>query len=50
MFYAVAFNPIEIQTHQAPQNDRLNLSFVKDFYVVSKEIARNGHTMAIHES
>ena len=25
--------PIKVQKHSAPQNDRLNLSFVKDTYV-----------------
>ena len=28
-YYAVAFDLIEIQTQQAPQNDRLNLNFWK---------------------
>jgi hypothetical protein len=27
------FEPIEVQTSSAPQNDRLNLSFVKVIYV-----------------
>ena len=35
--YVVAFDPIKILTLKAPQNDRLNLSFVKDFYVVAKK-------------
>ena len=29
-FCAITFDPIKIQTHSAPQNDRLNFSFVKD--------------------
>ena len=29
-FCVIIFEPIEVQTHSAPQNDRLNLSFVKD--------------------
>ena len=29
-FCVITFEPIEFQTHSAPQNDRLNLSFVKD--------------------
>ena len=29
-FCVIAFEPIKIQTHSAPQNDRLNFSFVKD--------------------
>jgi hypothetical protein len=40
-YYVVAFDPIKIYTHLAPQNDRLNLSFVKDIYVVAKKMARN---------
>ena len=48
-YNALAFDPIEIQTHYAPQNDRLNLSFLKDFGVVGKKMARKGHKMAIFE-
>ena len=32
--------PIEVQTHSAPQNDHLNLSFVKDIKVVVAKMAR----------
>ena len=35
------------QTCSAPQNDRLNLSFVKDMNVVGKKMARNGRKTAI---
>ena len=35
-FYVIAFATIKIQKHSAPQNDRLNLSFVKDKYVKAK--------------
>ena len=31
------FFETKILTHQAPQNDRLNLSFVKDINVVAKK-------------
>ena len=31
------FEPIKIQTRSAPQNDRLNFSFVKVMYVVGKK-------------
>jgi len=48
-YNALAFDPIEIQTHYAPQNDRLNLSFLKDFDVDGKKMARKGHKMAIFE-
>ena len=33
-YYVVAFDPTKIYVHQAPQNDHLNFSFVKDVYVV----------------
>ena len=36
-YYVVAFDPIKIYTHLAPQNDRLNLSFMKDIYGVAKK-------------
>ena len=36
-FYAITFEPIKIQKHLAPQNDRLNLSFVKIKYAACKE-------------
>ena len=29
-FCVITFEPIKIQTHSAPQKDRLNFSFVKD--------------------
>ena len=35
--YMNIFQKIEIQTCLAPQNDCLNLSFVKDIYVVGKK-------------
>jgi hypothetical protein len=40
-FVSQLLKPIEVQTHSAPQNDRLNLSFVKDKKVVAKKMARN---------
>ena len=39
LFCVIMFEPIQIQTHLAPQNDRLNLSFVKDIHKWSY----NGH-------
>ena len=42
VFCVIAFEPIKIQTCSAPQDDRLNLSFVKDRKVVGKKTARNG--------
>ena len=42
MFYLLAFDSIKFLTGLAPQNDRLNLSFVKDFHVVGTKMTRNG--------
>ena len=36
------FKQIKIQTCLAPQNDHLNLSFVKDENTVGEKMARNG--------
>ena len=36
-FCVITFEPIGFQTHSAPQNDRLNLSFVKDIYLVGEK-------------
>ena len=49
-YFVVAFDPIKISTHYAPQNDRWNLSFVKDIYVVTKKISTNGPTRPIFET
>ena len=49
-FYAIMFEPIKIQKRSAPQNDRLNFSFVKDIYVVSEKMARSGRKTAIYQS
>ena len=35
----ITFEPIKIQTHSAPQNDRLNFSFVKDNHVDGGNLA-----------
>ena len=47
-FWVIMFVPITIHICQAPQNDRLNLSFVKDKDIVGKNIARNCHKTAIY--
>ena len=47
-FCVINFEPIKIQTCSAPQNDRLNLSFVKDIYVDGRELARNGRKTATY--
>ena len=49
-YFVVAFDPIKISTHYAPQNDRWNLSFVKDMYVVAKKMTTNGPKRAIFET
>ena len=45
VFWVITFEPIKIQTHQGPQNDRLNLSFVKKELYVGEKVARKGKTM-----
>ena len=40
-FCVITFEPIKIQTHSAPQNDRLNFSFVKDTHVDCQNLACN---------
>ena len=47
-FFVITFEPIKIQTLSAPQNDRLNFSFVKDIHVVGEKRARNGRKTAIY--
>ena len=42
VFYAIAIEPIKVQNCSASQNGRLNLSFVKDTYLVAKKMTRNG--------
>ena len=49
-YFVVAFDPIKISTHYAPQNDGWNLSFVKDIYLVAKTMTTNGPKMAIFEN
>ena len=49
-FCIISFEPIRIQIHYAPQNDRLNLNFVKDKHTDGKKVGRNGRKMAIYES
>ena len=46
-FYVITFEPIEVQTRSASQNDCMNLSFVKD--VDGRKLARNGRKTAIRE-
>ena len=41
--------PTIIQTCLAPQNDHLNLSLMKDFYIVGKKMTKSGCTTAIYQ-
>ena len=45
-FSIVAFDPIKISLDWALQNDRQNLSFVKDEHTYGKKMARNTCKMA----
>ena len=49
-FCVITFEPIKIQTHSAPQNDRLNFSFVKDIHVYGGNLAWNSCKTAICQS
>ena len=49
-FWVITFEPIKIQTRSGPQKDNLNLSFVKDSYVIDKKTVKHGHKMAIFNS
>ena len=48
--FIITFEPNKIQACLAPQNDRLNLSFVREFHVVGKKMTKNSQKMAIFES
>ena len=50
VFCVITFEPIKIYTCLAPQNDGLNLSFVKDNYVDGGKLARNGRKTAFCQS
>ena len=45
-FFVITFEPTKCY---APQNDRLNLSIVKYFYLVGKKMAKNGLKTAISQ-
>ena len=49
-FCVITFEPIMIQTCSAPQNDRLNFSFVKGIKVVVEKMTRNHRKMATYYS
>ena len=48
-FCVITVVPIMIQTCLAPQSDRLNLHFGKDFHLVGTKMAKNGCKMAIYQ-
>ena len=48
-FFDISDKPIKIQTLSAPQNDRLNLLFIKDMYVGAKKMAKNSLKIVICE-
>ena len=48
-FCVITFEPIKIQTCSAPQNDHLNLSFVKNDHTYGEKMARNGRKTVIYE-
>ena len=45
----ITFEPIRIETSQAPQNDRLDLSVVKDENTYDKKMAGNDRTIVIYQ-
>jgi hypothetical protein len=48
-FCIITFEPIISKTFKAPQNDRRNLSSVKDEHTYGKKMARKGHTKVIYK-
>ena len=49
VFFDIIDKPIKIQTLSAPQNNRLNLLFMKNIYVKAKKMAINGLKIVIYE-
>ena len=48
-FCVITVVPIMIQTCSAPQNDSLNLRFVKYVHIVGKQMAKNCSKMVIYQ-
>jgi hypothetical protein len=48
--FVINFVPNKIQTCSAPQNDFLNLGFVKAIHMVEKKMTRNGRKTANYHS
>ena len=49
MLYAITFKQIKIQKRSTPQNECLNISFVKDIDVNAKKMARKVMSIVIHD-
>ena len=49
VFCVITVVPFMIQTCSTPQNDHLNLSFVKYFHIVCTKMTRNCRKMAIYQ-
>ena len=47
-FCVIAFESIKIQICSEPQNDRLNLNFIKDIYLADKKMAQNNFKTAFY--
>ena len=50
VFCVITLEPIKIQTCLIPQNDRLNLNFVKDIHVFAEKMTRSCLKTAICHS
>ena len=48
--FAITIEPIKFQTNLAPQNDRLNFSFMEGIYVIGEKRARNNRKTEIQAS
>ena len=48
-FFDIIDKPIKTQTLSVPQNDHLNLLFMKDIYVGAQKLARNGLIIVVYE-
>ena len=49
-FWGITFEPNLIQACSAPQNDRWDLSFVKDINLIGKKMTGKGRKTAIYQS
>ena len=49
-FYGIIREPIEIQIHPTPQNDRLDFSFMKYMHAIAEKMAKKGRKSVFYES